>query len=189
MYYEDFFEQLTNSVKTVDKGKLDKMVNILLALRKRSGRLFIIGSGGGAGNASHAVCDFRKICEIEAYAPYDNVSELTARTNDEGYGSTIKEWLQISKFNEKDCLFVFSVGGGSETVSSNIVNALKLANSIHANIIGIVGNDGNMTKKLADVCINIFTDDYYTPITEGMQCVLWHLLVTHPKLQKNLTKW
>ena len=189
MFYKEFFKEVIKSINAVEHAKLDKMVDIIFELRARSGRLFIIGSGGGAGNASHAVCDFRKLCNVEAYAPYDNISELTARTNDEGYGTSIKNWLEVSKFSCNDCLFVFSVGGGTETVSPNIVNALILANDIGANIIGIVSNNGGMTKKLADVCLNIHSDEYFTPITEGLQCIIWHLLVSHPKLQINLTKW
>lgn len=189
LFYQEFFKEVISSINTVELEKLDQMVDILYSLRERSGRLFIIGSGGGAGHASHAVCDFRKLCEIEAYAPYDNISELTARTNDEGYDTSITEWLKISKFCHNDCLFVFSVGGGHVNVSTNIVKALKLASKEMADIIGVTGNDGGQTKIFANVCLTIKTNEFITPITEGMQSIIWHLLVSHPKLQLKLTKW
>ncbi len=155
--------------------------------------MFLIGSGGGAGHASHAVCDFRKLCNIEAYAPYDNISELTARINDEGWEVSIVNWLRGSRFNAKDGLFVFSVGGGSleKNISSNIVRAIEYAKSINAKVVGIVGKDGGYTKRIGDavILVPLVNDNRATPHTEGFQALLWHLLVTHPSLQINPTKW
>src|SRR5262249_28083586 len=142
---------------------------------------------------SHAACDFRKLCNIEAYAPYDNVSELTARVNDDGWEKTLVDWLKVSKFNKRDGLLVFSVGGGSEKakISMNLVNAMKMAKEIGARIVGVVGKDGGYTKEAADACVLIPTvdDKLVTPLTEGFQAVVWHLLVSHPKLQQNAAKW
>ena len=188
MFSQEFLDKVIDSIRYIDLSELEKMVDIL-CMNREMGRLFIIGSGGGAGHASHAACDFRKLCNIEAYAPYDNLSELTARANDEGFDTTIINWLKVSRFNEKDCIFVFSVGGGKDGVSENITKALRFAKGKSAKIIGIVGRDGGITKELADACILIQTKDYVTPITEGLQAVVWHLLVTHPYLQLNSTKW
>jgi D-sedoheptulose 7-phosphate isomerase len=170
---------------------IENIVDILSEVRENEGRLFIIGSGGGAGHASHAVNDFRKICNIESYAPYDNVSELTARVNDEGWDSTIVNWLRVSKFNEKDCLFIFSVGGGNieKNISMNIVNSIIFAREVQARIVGIVGKDGGYTKKMGDAVIVVWNNEYVTPIVEGFQSVIWHLIVSHPRLQINNTKW
>ena len=172
---------------------IEKIVDILVKTRNNKGRLFIIGSGGGAGHASHAVCDFRKLCNIEAYAPYDNISELTARTNDEGWDTTIINWLKTSNLTNNDCIFVISVGGGDKekNISMNIVNAVEYANEIGTSIVGIVGRSGGHTKKLGDAVFVIpnITNSLVTPLTEGFQSVIWHLLVSHPKLKINETKW
>lgn len=189
--YQEFFDSVIDSIRLVDLSELDKMVNILAYLRdNHKGRLFIIGSGGGAGHASHAAADFRKLCNIEAYAPYDNVSELTARTNDEGFDTTILEWLKVSKILPHDCIMILSVGGGTNEVSKNITNVVKTLNPM-VRIIAITGPDGGMAAEYADACIKIIPKkpEYITPVTEGMQAVIWHLLVSHPKLQKNKTKW
>ena len=165
----------------------------LAALRERGGRLFIIGVGGSAGHASHAVNDFRKICDIEAYTPTDNVSELTARVNDEGWDTTFAEWLRGSRLSAKDALLIFSVGGGDEAkgVSANIVAALRLAVERGTPIFGIVGRDGGTTAKLATAAVIIppLYPDHITPHTEGLCAVVWHLLVTHPALAKIATRW
>jgi D-sedoheptulose 7-phosphate isomerase len=173
--------------------RIDKMIDIVDGTRTRGGRLFIIGMGGSAAHASHAVNDFRKLCNIEAYAPTDNVSEITARANDEGLNTIFSEWLKVSMLNSDDCIFIFSVGGGDieKNVSRSIVNAIDLAKERGARIIGIVGRDGGYTAKNADACVIIPTIDasQITPQTEGMQAVIWHLMVSSPKLQENKTKW
>ena len=176
----------------LDTNEIENMVNILEQTRTNKGRLFIIGSGGGAGNASHAVCDFRKLCNIESYAPYDNISELTARVNDENWETTISNYLITSNLNENDTIMVFSVGGGNEKlkISMNIVNALKYAMEKGSKIVGIVGSNGGFTKKVGDSVISIPSSiELITPITEAYQSIIWHLLVSHPKLQINKTTW
>lgn len=177
----------------IDVNVIEKMVRIIADVRENQGRLFFLGVGGGAGNASHAVNDFRKIVGIESYAPTDNVSELTARTNDEGWDTVFCEWLKISKLNEKDALFILSVGGGNldKKISPNLVKALQLAKERHSRILGIVGRDGGYTAKVADalVIIPIVNPDSITPHTEAFQSVIWHLLVTHPILKSRQTKW
>ncbi len=169
------------------------MAERLAEVKARDGRLFFLGVGGGAGHASHAVCDFRKIAGIEAYTPADNVSELTARTNDEGWNSALVGWLRVSKLSARDCVFVFSVGGGDEerNVSSNVVEALKLAKEIGATICGVVGRDGGFTAQVADACVVVPTvsPDRVTAHTEAFQAVVWHLLVTHPLLCVNEMRW
>lgn len=189
-------EFLTESKEIIEKIKIEEVeevIKILLKVRESRGRLFLIGSGGGAGHASHAVCDFRKLCGFEAYAPYDNISELTARVNDEGWDSSIVNWLKGSRFNTDDCLFIFSVGGGSleKNISSNIVKAIEYARSINAKIVGIVGKDGGYAKQAGDavILIPVVNPSRITPHTEGFQAVLWHLIVSHPLLQLNPTKW
>ena len=171
----------------------DKCVAELRAVREHGGRLFMLGVGGSAANASHAVNDFRKIAGIETYAPTDNVSELTARTNDEGWASVFVEWLRVSKLNSKDCLFILSVGGGNveKNVSPNLVAALQLAKQVGARIIGIVGKDGGYTAKVADACVIVPTvnPNNVTPHSEAFQAVIWHLFVSHPDLKVNQTKW
>ena len=165
----------------------------MVKLRERGGRLFILGVGGSAGNASHAVNDFRKLCGIEAYAPSDNVSELTARTNDEGWPTVFSEWLKVSHANAKDAILIFSVGGGNmeKNVSPNIVSAIGVAKENGLAVLGIVGRDGGYTKKAGDCVIVIPTveESRVTPHAEAFQAVVWHCLVSHPKLQKNATKW
>jgi len=189
----NFLENCVSVIKKIDEQAIEKAANLLLKIRNNGGRLFIIGSGGGAGHASHATCDFRKMCNMEAYAPYDNVSELTARVNDDGWDSTLVNWLRVSKFHNQDGLFVFSVGGGSaeKNVSMNLVNAIDFAKQNNAIVIGIVGKEGGYTAKMADAAIvipNLFPK-LVTPITEGLQAVIWHLLVSHPNLQANPAKW
>lgn len=172
---------------------IDKMINIIDEMKTHGGRLFIIGMGGGAGHASHAVNDFRKLCNIEAYAPTDNVSELTARANDEGLDTIFTGWLKVSRLNSDDCLFILSVGGGNieKGISLSLVHAINFAKERKARIIGIVGRDDGYTAKNADACVivPIIDTNLVTPQTEGMQAVIWHLMVSSPKLQENKTKW
>jgi D-sedoheptulose 7-phosphate isomerase len=180
-------------VLKINPADCDKCVAELRAVREHGGRLFMLGVGGSAANASHAVNDFRKIAGIETYAPTDNVSELTARTNDEGWASVFVEWLRTSKLNSKDCLFILSVGGGNieKNVSPNLVAALQLAKQVGARIIGIVGKDGGYTAKVADACVIVPTvnPNNVTPHSEAFQAVVWHLFVSHPDLKVNQTKW
>ena len=182
--------EITSKINPVD---CEKCVSELRAVRERGGRLFILGVGGSAANASHAVNDFRKIAGIETYAPTDNVSELTARTNDEGWASVFVEWLRGSKLNAKDCIMVFSVGGGNleKNVSPNLVSALQLAKQVGARVIGILGKDGGFTSKVADACVIVPTvnPNNITPHSEAFQAVVWHLFVSHPDLKANQTKW
>jgi D-sedoheptulose 7-phosphate isomerase len=172
---------------------IEKVVDELAAVRERRGRLFILGVGGSAANASHAVNDFRKICGFEAYAPTDNVSELTARTNDEGWATVLSEWLKGSRLESRDALLIFSVGGGDleKNVSPNLVAAIQLARDRGAPVIGIVGRDGGYTAREATACVVIPTvnPEHVTPHSEAFQAVVWHLLVSHPKLKVNRTKW
>jgi D-sedoheptulose 7-phosphate isomerase len=188
-----YFDQAGSIVQTIDRAAIESMADALAALRDRGGRLFFIGAGGSAGNCSHAVNDFRKLCGFEAYAPTDNVSELTARTNDEGWETVFAGWLVTSKLNDKDGVFVFSVGGGDleRNVSPNIVRALELAKKRGARIFGVVGRDGGYTRKVGDHVIVIPTVDpkHVTPHTEAFHAVVWHCLVSHPKLQQQATKW
>ena len=192
-FSEDFLTECVSAINKIDRGEIEKMADVLSAVRSGGGRLFMIGSGGGAGHASHATCDFRKLCDIETYAPYDNVSELTARVNDEGFDVSIMNWLKVSRLGKRDCLFVFSVGGGNEekNISSNLVRAVKYAKEVGAKVVGVVGKDGGYTRKVGDAVVVIPTvnPSHITPITEGYQAVVWHLLVSHPKLQVNPTKW
>ncbi len=192
-FSNSFIAECISALEQVDPKEIDKVVRTLESIRTSGGRLFIIGSGGGAGHASHAVCDFRKLCDIEAYAPYDNISELTARVNDDGWDSTIHNWLKVSRLKINDGLLVFSVGGGSaaNNISGNIVTALKYAREVGASISGIVGKDGGFTKEVGTAVVVIPTVNkaHITPITEGFQALIWHLLVSHPRLQVNVTKW
>jgi D-sedoheptulose 7-phosphate isomerase len=189
----DFFCQVGEIARLIDHDAIDRMANGLVELRDRGGRLFILGVGGSAANCSHAVNDFRKLCGIEAYAPTDNVSELTARTNDEGWDTVFAAWLRTSKANEKDAVLVFSVGGGNaeHKVSTNLVYGLDEAKGRGLTVFGVVGRDGGHTKKVGDHVIVIPTVDagHITPHTEAFQAVVWHCLVSHPKLQINETKW
>ena len=192
-FSEEFLKECKELIEKIDTNEIENTANPITELRESGGRLFIIGSGGGAGHSSHAVCDFRKLCNIEAYAPYDNVSELTARVNDEGWDTTIINWLKVSRFNSKDAVFVFSVGGGNEekNISSNLVQVMRYAREIGAKIVGIVGKDGGYAKKVGNGVIIIpdINSKRLTPLTEGFQAVIWHLLVSHPALQVNTAKW
>ncbi len=180
-------------IAAIDTSSIERTAEGLSEVRERGGRLFILGVGGSAGHASHAVNDFRKICGFEAYAPTDNVSELTARANDEGWDSTFEGWLRGSRLNERDAVLVFSVGGGNleRNVSVNLVRAIDLAVATNASVFGIVGRDGGHTKRHANECILIppLYDDHVTPHTEGLCAVVWHLLVSHPLLSRSSTKW
>ena len=176
-----------------DVGAIERTAQLLADARARGGRLFLLGVGGSAANCSHAVNDFRKICGFEAYAPTDNVSELTARTNDEGWASVFVEWLKVSRLTKNDCVFVFSVGGGNleKNVSPNLVSALQYAKEIGSTILGVVGRDGGYTAQVADACVIVPTvnPSNVTPHTEAFQAVVWHLLVSHPALKVAQTKW
>ena len=186
-------EEVSQIASEINKDAIDKMVYLLNNIRNKHGRLFFLGVGGGAGNASHAVNDFRKICEIECYTPSDNVSELTARVNDDGWDTAYVNWLKGSNLIENDMLFVFSVGGGNleKGISVNIVNSLQFAKEVGAKICGVVGRDGGYTARVSDACVVIPTvnNETITPHTEGFQAVVWHLLVSHPELQKYEMKW
>ncbi len=192
-FSQGFLEEAIEILGAVDTGSIEACATGLAQVRERGGRLFILGVGGSAGHASHAVNDFRKLCDVEAYAPTDNVSELTARTNDEGWDTTFVEWLRGSRIGERDGVLVFSVGGGSQErqVSVNLVRALELAAARGASIFGIVGRDGGFTATVASACIVVppTYPDRVTPHTEGLCAVLWHLLVSHPALAVNSTKW
>jgi D-sedoheptulose 7-phosphate isomerase len=192
-FSQTFLSESVEIIRRLDLGAIEAVADGIAKVREDDGRLFILGVGGSAGHASHAVNDFRKLCGIEAYAPTDNVSELTARVNDEGWDTCFSEWLKGSRLRTGDGLLVFSVGGGNreKNVSVNLVRALELARSVGARIFGIVGRDGGFTKASADACVVIspLAPDRITPHTEGICAVVWHLLVSHPKLQKNSTKW
>jgi D-sedoheptulose 7-phosphate isomerase len=190
-YSKQHLREASEIVAKLDPTLCEKAVELLAAVRARGGRLFILGVGGSAANASHAVNDFRKLAEIEAYAPTDNVSELTARTNDEGWPSVFAEWLKGSRLNGKDAILVMSVGGGSQNVSPNLVSALQLARERGSTILGIVGRDGGYTAQVADVAIVIPTVNpaNITPHTEAFQAVVWHLWISHPILKVAETKW
>jgi len=192
-YAEQHLRETAEIVSKLDATDCEKCVAELRAVRERGGRLFILGVGGSAANASHAVNDFRKIAGIEAYAPTDNVSELTARTNDEGWASVFVEWLRGSRLGARDCILVLSVGGGNveKNVSPNLVSALQLAKAVGARVIGIVGKDGGYTAKVADarVIVPTVNPNNVTPHSEAFQAVVWHLFVSHPDLKVNQTKW
>ena len=192
-FTEDFLKEVQVVTQELNAKAIDAVVEQLLAIRERGGRLFILGVGGSAGNASHAVNDFRKICGLECYAPTDNVSELTARTNDEGWATIFAEWLKGSHLSKKDGVLVLSVGGGNleKNVSPNLVRALQYAQEIGATITGIVGRDGGYTAKVANAVVIVPTvnPDHITPHSEAFQAVVWHLFVSHPRLKMNQTKW
>jgi len=192
-FTEMFIAEAAEILNKLDIVAIEKIVDTLVLTREQGGRLFILGVGGSAANASHAVNDFRKITGIEAYAPTDNVSELTARTNDEGWASVFKGWLEGSHLGAKDAVMVFSVGGGNleKNVSPNLVMALQLAKEVGAKIVGIVGRDGGYTAQVADACVVIPTinPEHITPHTEAFHSVIHHLLVTHPRLKAMQTKW
>ena len=180
-------------LETIDQDCIEKIINIICDIKINKGRIFFLGVGGSAANASHAVNDFRKIANIECYAPTDNVAELTARTNDEGWETIFSEWLKISKINSNDCVFIFSVGGGNyeKNISPNLVTALDLAIDVGTKIIGIVGKDGGYTTKVADAAliIPVVNSNSITPHSESFQALVWHLIVSHPKLKTTQTKW
>jgi D-sedoheptulose 7-phosphate isomerase len=192
-YSAQHLKETAEIVAKLNPADCEKCVAELRAVREHGGRLFMLGVGGSAANASHAVNDFRKITGIETYAPTDNVSELTARTNDDGWASVFVEWLRTSRLSSKDCLFILSVGGGNleKNVSPNLVAAMQLAKQVGARIIGIIGKDGGYTAKVADACVIVPTvnPNNVTPHSEAFQAVIWHLFVSHPDLKVNQTKW
>ncbi len=192
-HIENYFDQVGTLSDLIDKKQIEQMIKTLIKIRKRKGRVFFIGVGGSAGNCSHAVNDFRKICEIESYTPTDNVSELTARINDDGWESSLKNWLKVSNLNSKDAIFIMSVGGGNikKKVSVNIIKAIEFSKKIKANVLGIVGRDGGYTKKFGNLVILIPTIDkkLVTLYCESFQSVIWHCLVSHPLLQVKKMKW
>ena len=192
-FTESFIAEAVEILNKLDISAIERIVDVLVQTREQGGRLFVLGVGGSAANASHAVNDFRKIVELETYAPTDNVSELTARTNDEGWASVFKGWLEGSHINAKDAVMVFSVGGGSleKNVSPNLVMALQLAKEVGAKIVGVVGRDGGYTAQVADACVVIPTvnPEHITPHTEAFHSIVHHLLVTHPRLKAKQTMW
>ena len=192
-YAQQHLNEAKKIINHINIDAIEKVADLLATVKKDQGRIFFLGVGGSAGNCSHAVNDFRKIVEIESYAPTDNVSELTARTNDEGWATIFEPWLKLSKLNPKDAVFIFSVGGGNleKNISPNLVNALKYAKQVGAKITGVVGRDGGYTAQVADACVIVPTvnPENITPHSEAFQAVIWHLLVSHPKLKENQTKW
>jgi len=192
-FAKQFLAEVQQVTQRLDPEAVERVVDELARVRQRGGRLFILGVGGSAANASHAVNDFRKICGFECYAPTDNVSELTARTNDEGWATIFSEWLKGSRINDKDGLLIFSVGGGNleKNVSPNLVSAIQLAQQVGASVMGVVGRDGGYTAKAASACVVVPTvnPDHVTPHSEAFQAVVWHLFVSHPKLKVGKTKW
>jgi len=192
-FARQFLDEVQQVTARLDAAAVEKCADELAHVRERGGRLFILGVGGSAGNAGHAVNDFRKICGFEAYAPTDNVSELTARTNDEGWATVFSEWLKGSRIQAKDGLLIFSVGGGNleKNVSPNLVSAIQVAKQAGASIVGIVGRDGGYTAKEATACVIVPTVNptHVTPHSEAFQAVIWHLFVSHPKLKVAQTKW
>ena len=192
-YVDDYLRDVTSITELLDLAVIEKMVDTLISIRDKKGRLFFMGVGGGAGNAGHAVNDFRKIAGIESYSPTDNVSELTARINDNGWESSFAEWLKSSNLNSKDGVFVFSVGGGNreKNVSVNLVKALEYARKVRAMVLGIVGRDGGYTAKIAYACLIIPTVNptTVTPHTEAFQSVIWHLIISHPRIRTAEMKW
>jgi D-sedoheptulose 7-phosphate isomerase len=192
-FVRGYLDETVTAVRGLDAAAIDGMAVGLARVREQGGRLFILGVGGSAGHASHAVNDFRKICGFEAYAPTDNVSELTARVNDEGWDTSFSEWLKVSRLGNRDGVLVFSVGGGNreKNVSPNLVRALELAAERGAAVFGVVGKDGGATRAAAEACVIIPTvsADRITPHTEGLCAVVWHLLVSHPALKRSATKW
>lgn len=192
-FSQQHLEETANIAKLIDYGIIEEIVELLAEIRSTEGRLFVLGVGGSAANAGHAVNDFRKLAGIETYAPTDNIAELTARTNDEGWHTVFSGWLKVSKLNSKDCLFILSVGGGNkeQNVSPNLIDAINYAKEVGARIVGVVGRDGGYTAEQADLCVLVPTvnSNSITPHSESFQAVIWHLLVSHPKLKSNLTKW
>lgn len=190
-HINEFFRNATQIIETLDRSRCEQMVRLLVDIRARGGRVFFIGSGGGAGHASHAVNDFRKIAGIECYAPTDNVSELTARINDDGWDSSYANWLKVSRIGPKDAVFVFSVGGGNaaKNISMNLVRAMQLAKEVGASVLGIVGRDGGYAAEAGDAVLVIPNLGDVTAQVESFQAVVWHMLVSHPRLLANQMKW
>ena len=192
-FFKKFKKEFSNTLNLIEDIKFTKCIDLLIKVKKSKGRLFIIGVGGSAANASHAVNDFRKICNIESYCPSDNVSELTARTNDDGFEHVFKSWLQVSKMNKKDLLLIFSVGGGNlkKKVSVNIINALRYANQKNTKSISFIGRKDGYAYKNATVPVlfKVNNKDLLTPVCEAMQVMMWHAIVSDPKIKQNKTKW
>ncbi|MGC9598992.1 MAG: SIS domain-containing protein [Minisyncoccia bacterium] len=192
-YINSYLDEVGEIAKKLDREEINQAINVLKDVRDKKGRLFILGVGGGAGHASHAVNDFRKLTGIEAYTPVDNVSELTARTNDDGFHTIFSNWLLGSNLRANDALLIFSVGGGNaeKNISMNLVEAMRLAKEVGAKIIGVVGRDGGHTKKMADVCVlvPVVNPENVTPHTEAFQAVVWHIIVSHPKFRAQKGKW
>jgi D-sedoheptulose 7-phosphate isomerase len=192
-YTGQYIEEAKQILDSLDEQELERIIDLVVDLRTRGGRMFFLGSGGGAGHASHAVCDFRKIAQIEAYTPSDNVSELTARVNDDGWDTAYVNWLKGSHLNGNDMVFVFSVGGGDAErgISANIVRGLQLAQAVGATISGVVGRDGGYTAEVADACviIPVVNNETVTAHTESFQALIWHFLVSHPRLRTTEMKW
>jgi D-sedoheptulose 7-phosphate isomerase len=192
-YTAQYVSEAIAILQGVDVASIERTVDLLVGVRERKGRLFLLGVGGGAGHASHAVCDFRKICGMEAYTPSDNVSELTARINDDGWETSYANWLRGSRLGPSDAVFVFSVGGGDaqRNVSANLVRALQYSKQVGASICGVVGRDGGFTAQVADACvlIRVPNPDTVTPHTESFQALVWHLLASHPRLKTSEMKW
>jgi len=192
-FSQDFLADTLAILDRVDAASIEAVVQVMRETRDGNGRLFFCGSGGGAGHASHATCDFRKLAGFEAYCVTDNVSELTARVNDDGWDSAYSNWLRASNIRSGDCLFVFSVGGGSidPPVSVNLVESMQLAKEVGASVVGVAGRDGGALAKLADACVVLPTVDagLVTPQTEGLQALMWHLIVSHPMLAASIAKW
>ena len=192
-FITEYFNQIAVIAKLIDIKEINKLVYELKSLKKRNGRLFFLGVGGSAGNASHAVNDFRKLCNIESYCPTDNVSELTARINDDGWNSSFAEWLKVSKINRKDSIFIFSVGGGSKSkkVSVNLIQAIDYAKKKKIKIFGVIGKKNGYAKKKGDNIIVVpeINKKLITPFSEAFQAIIWHCLVSHPLLQTCKTKW
>jgi len=192
-YTDKYLAEASEIIEKIDRKSIETMVEILAEVKKTGGRLFILGVGGSSANASHAVNDFRKICGIETYSPTDNVSELTARVNDDGWNSVFSEWLKVSRLGKNDCIMVFSVGGGDaeKNISANLIEAIKYAKSAGCKIVGIVGRNGGYTAKAADcaVIVPVVDSETITPHSEAFQAVIWHLVVSHPKLRSGQMKW
>jgi D-sedoheptulose 7-phosphate isomerase len=192
-YAERYLQEASEIIRRLDSTAIERVALLLAQIKADGGRLFFLGIGGSAANSSHAVNDFRKIAGIECYAPTDNVAELTARTNDEGWESVFVEWLKVSRLSAKDALFIMSVGGGDaqRNISANLVRAIELAKEVGAKVTGVVGRDGGFTARAADACVIVPTvnADTITPHCEAFQALIWHLLVSHPLLKKNQTKW
>jgi D-sedoheptulose 7-phosphate isomerase len=192
-FAEHYLQEASEIIRRLDTAAIESMASLLARVKADDGRLFFLGVGGSAANCSHAVNDFRKIAGVECYAPTDNVAELTARINDEGWEKVFAEWLKVSKLSARDALFIMSVGGGDaeRNISANLVRAIELAKEVGAKVIGVVGRDGGFTARAADACVIVPTvnADTITPHSEAFQALIWHLLVSHPLLKKHQTKW